>query len=341
MSDYIESKKGIVNILRQIVDDDLETNQKFTEVFKKYGDFLGVFVGYENGKTIKDDKNIPNGYDPRKRPWYIEAQKANALVLSDPYIDAFTSKPCVTFSVPLRAENALKGVLAFDTSLDNIKSMLNREEDAKNYYILVDTNGLILVHPKAKKDVGKHLKQTPIKGIAKLIKSKDHGIFTYDYKGQHKIIAFSRVKGTKMVALFSSSINSFLEKNDQNTKSNSIVAVIISLVGLVLLFFILSFLFKPINKLGYMVNDLAEGEGDLTKRLSIASKDEIGEISQDVNKFIEKIQDLILDSKKTSSENASVANELSSTSLGVGKRVEVETKLVNDMVLKGCPNCHK
>lgn len=37
-----------------------------------------------------------------------------------------------------------------------------------------------------------------------------------------------------------------------------------------------------------------------------------------------KIQTLIVNSKATSSENASVANELSQTSLAVGKKVEEE-----------------
>ncbi|MDY6120496.1 MAG: methyl-accepting chemotaxis protein, partial [Campylobacter sputorum] len=93
--------------------------------------------------------------------------------------------------------------------------------------------------------------------------------------------------------------------------------------------------FKPLNRLGLMIKDLAVGEGDLTKRVNITGKDEIAKIGKDVNTFIQKIQTLIVNSKATSSENASVANELSQTSLAVGKKVEEESAVVNNVTKDG------
>jgi len=46
---------------------------------------------------------------------------------------------------------------------------------------------------------------------------------------------------------------------------------------------------KALNSMIYMVKDLAEGEGDLTKRLVIASHDELGELAQWFNTFLDKI----------------------------------------------------
>lgn len=53
------------------------------------------------------DKSTPEGYDPRKRPWYIEAQNADKLVISDPYVDAFTEKLVITLSMPVKTVKTL------------------------------------------------------------------------------------------------------------------------------------------------------------------------------------------------------------------------------------------
>lgn len=50
---------------------------------------------------------------------------------------------------------------------------------------------------------------------------------------------------------------------------------------------------KPINETNYMLKDIAQGEGDLTRRLDVKSKDEIGILSKWFNIFIQKIQELI------------------------------------------------
>ncbi len=67
---------------------------------------------------------------------------------------------------------------------------------------------------------------------------------------------------------------------------------------------------KPLNLTVSMIRDIAEGEGDLTKRLIIKSKDEIGELSKWFNLFVEKLQDII----KDVSQNSTVVNT-SSTDL--------------------------
>lgn len=50
---------------------------------------------------------------------------------------------------------------------------------------------------------------------------------------------------------------------------------------------------RPLKRVSELVNDIAEGEGDLTRRLDINSKDEFGDLAQGFNRFIEKLQDLV------------------------------------------------
>lgn len=59
---------------------------------------------------------------------------------------------------------------------------------------------------------------------------------------------------------------------------------------------------RNIENTSHMLKDIAEGEGDLTKRLEVKSNDEIGEMTLWFNRFIEKIHDLIEEVIKNSNE---------------------------------------
>jgi len=91
----------------------------------------------------------------------------------------------------------------------------------------------------------------------------------------------------------------------------------------------------PITELEKVAEDLASGDGDLTKSLNIKSNDEIGLTAIAINRFIEKVRYIVSDAKKSATENAAVSSELSSTAINIGKRAEEEMRIVNATSQKG------
>ncbi|WP_104742993.1 methyl-accepting chemotaxis protein [Helicobacter cinaedi] len=94
---------------------------------------------------------------------------------------------------------------------------------------------------------------------------------------------------------------------DQIDKSESYLLLTMLVAGVLALFGLYVFfekeLVKPLNRLRDMAKDLSDGSGDLTKRLAIKSKDEVGLTSSYVNTFIQTIQETISLSKRVSLEN--------------------------------------
>lgn len=83
------------------------------------------------------------------------------------------------------------------------------------------------------------------------------------------------------------------------------------LITVFLLMFMLNFVVKnPLDELLKRVKDLASGDGDLTARVVVKSQDEIGKIGDNINSFIQKIQNTIL-----SSQNISKSVDVTSSSL--------------------------
>ena len=106
---------------------------------------------------------------------------------------------------------------------------------------------------------------------------------------------------------------------------------LIALVVMIAIYFLINaMIVSPLLGLKNKAQNLAEGDGDLTKQLDIKNDDEIGSASKEINKFIEKVRSTIALAKVTSSENASISHELSVTTLEVGKRVEASTNIINE-----------
>ncbi|MBZ8006522.1 methyl-accepting chemotaxis protein, partial [Campylobacter sp. RM9332] len=92
---------------------------------------------------------------------------------------------------------------------------------------------------------------------------------------------------------------------------------------------------RPLNNLTAKSNELSSGDGDLTKKLDDKGNDEIAQACKAINIFLEKVRILIAQAKDISNENASIANELSHTSLQTGKRAEEGSVIVTEVANKG------
>jgi methyl-accepting chemotaxis protein len=71
---------------------------------------------------------------------------------------------------------------------------------------------------------------------------------------------------------------------------------------------------RPLKRVVEMLKDIAEGEGDLTKRVEVTSQDEIGEVAHWFNTFIGKIHDIMAQVKEAAGRAATASQELSAAS---------------------------
>lgn len=79
-----------------------------------------------------------------------------------------------------------------------------------------------------------------------------------------------------------------------------------------IIFFVARNITRPIQGIVTMLKDISEGEGDLTKRLDVKSKDEIGDMAHYFNLTIDKIKGLVVIIKQQSTALLSIGNELAS-----------------------------
>lgn len=93
-----------------------------------------------------------------------------------------------------------------------------------------------------------------------------------------------------------------------------IVSIVSIALGIFFAYYLIKIITQPINNVVIRLKDIAQGEGDLTVRLDVDSKDELGQLSQWFNTFVEKIQDIISQVVDSTRQIASSSEQISSSS---------------------------
>nr|WP_243881684.1 methyl-accepting chemotaxis protein [Shewanella algae] len=73
------------------------------------------------------------------------------------------------------------------------------------------------------------------------------------------------------------------------------IVIVITLITATLILFAAQRTVTPIRNMLDNLNDIAQGEGDLTKRLQVHGEDEIAQLGQAFNRFVDKLQHIIRD----------------------------------------------
>ncbi len=90
----------------------------------------------------------------------------------------------------------------------------------------------------------------------------------------------------------------------------------------------------------FALQNIAEGDGDLTQRLAVSTNDELGELVAWFNTFVEKIHDVVVQFRDTANELSASATELNAQSsdtsdsiTGQQKEIEQVEKAMKEMSL--------
>ena len=146
-------------------------------------------------------------------------------------------------------------------------------------------------------------------------------------------ITLSDYKNNPVGKIFIAAPNKQIYEAIKMAESGMILQISVAIVAIILTIIILMtiikiYLIKPIDELANTVK-LSIGEGDLTTKVPVFGKDEIGTTANEFNDLVEKFRNIISLAKNSSGENASIANQLSSTSRIVGTSVESTSKTLD------------
>ena len=290
-------KKAIANYATSLAKRD-PSHQNITDVIripdiKK--EFLLIGGGYESdGSHFKSDPTWEPGasWDPRARPWYVKAKKEKSLVITEPYADSATGEILISVATPLINSNQFLGAVFFDLSLSGLSALVNRVQlfDA-GYIFIVSKSGIVIAHPESEKN-GKNMKSfLPNSRIQ--TDDIEHPIID----GEEFNLRFAKIpeQDWYIGVLLNEKV---AYKAITDMRNQVIIFSIIALIASVfLLQFIINKLLTPLTVLNSAIQNIASGEGDLTKRLSSNTDQEFAQLAEGFNQFTGNLQGQIKELK--------------------------------------------
>ena len=324
---WLSNKKNMVKIAAgELSNSQNIPKDELMNILIRYSKNIGsatAYIGFEDGRMISSTgKNYPSTYNPRVRPWYKQAILEGRVGVSKAYVGSTSKKMRVSIMAPLKKDGKLIGVFSIGIVLEDLDEVMKNAKFNGGYAIIYDNDNRIIAHPNVKLLGKKSL-------IAKKFNNLNDGLIHYVLKGTEKLISFYRTKETNWIVAISYNKKvaySFLDKQAINLL---ILGLIILAFSLLIVIFGTKYMMKPLNELNILVKNMASNDADLGQRLEVKSKDEFGEVSSDINLFIEKLHNIVKTSKDISIENSAISEELSTTATEVSNNIEKESKIVS------------
>jgi class 3 adenylate cyclase len=275
------------------------------QMFVRLKDFLGgavtsVFKGFADGKFIRAKTTLlPKDYDPRKRPWYLDAlQQAPGIPdgITAPYLDASTNHPTITiYHKVFNNAGALVGILGVDVDIAIASSNLITQFPVleKGQSILVSDKAVVLFHPDKTKvglDIGATGEELDIQ-LSQDIKNSNlqHKQYIGRRMNQTWYTGFYRVNGAPLAFVLSVPARTVLKPLHQLTFQ--MAALDLSIIfGLFFLLIIVSQkISRPIIALKESAVKVTE-DGSYRDAIEVKSRDEVGQLTAAFNEMMEGLR---------------------------------------------------
>ncbi|MGW8391793.1 methyl-accepting chemotaxis protein [Pseudoduganella sp. HUAS MS19] len=209
------------------------------------------------------------------------------------------------------------------------EAVRNYKLGQSGYVFLVRANGTVLIHRDPKMVDGKH-QLAEMHGMTPALAKRLLGgeAFVAD--------SFKGAEGEMLVASsFIPELNAYLLAQVPEAEvlagiargaamTSLIAAVIGGGIGMLAIFAIARAIASPVAKAAELLEDIASGGGDLTRRMPVQSKDELGALAAAFNKFVESLNTTILRVRDSSRAIGAATGDIASGNMDLSARTEAQ-----------------
>jgi methyl-accepting chemotaxis protein len=291
--------------------EELDLYKLYEDFGSSHPDLLYVYTGTKEGGFVQYPLEELGGYDPRQRPWYKQALASpNAPIITEAYQDVI-GKPVVTSALVVKNKQGdIIGVQGLDVTLSTLTDILsNTKLGESGYLILIDEAGTVLADAKTPENNFKNIKDLSSSLFSILQKSPNQHHFSTEHLGEDVDVAsyYSKELKWRFVGVIHS--DEILAPAYSMSLTITVIAFIMVTLFIAMGFWLANRIVQPINRVAEGLRNIAQGDGNLTKRLEIIGQDEVSELAQWFNQFLDSIHQLVVDIKTCASTLNVAANQ--------------------------------
>ncbi|RON71371.1 chemotaxis protein [Pseudomonas fluorescens] len=283
--------------------------------------------------------------------WYTCPRDNKRTCLLDPYADTVGGKEMLmtTISVPLIVDGKAIGVVGVDIALDalqaaTVDSQRNLFNNA-GHMLIVSGSGVLAADSSDAAKVGKKISDTLGAdgkdvlqllgtGTPKILEQGDliRAVYPVDPIGNSRAWGVVIDLPKQVLLADSVKLQAVLDDAQETGVFMALaVAVAAGLIGLLLIWLTASGVTRPINSVAEMLKNIASGEGDLTQRLNYSKQDELGELVNWFNRFLDKLQPTIAQIKQSITEARGTADQSSEIARQTSEGMQVQFREIDQV----------
>ncbi len=209
------------------------------------------------------------------------------------------------------------------------QAVRNYKLGQSGYVYLVRANGMILIHRDPKLVDGKH-QLSDMQGMTPALAKRLLGgeAFVAD--------SFKDANGEQLVASsFIPELNAYLVAQVPEAEvlagiasgaamTSLIAAIIGGGIGMLAIFVVSRAIAAPVVHAAELLEDIASGGGDLTRRMPVESQDEIGALAGAFNKFVESLNATVLRVRDSSRTIGAATGDIANGNMDLSARTEAQ-----------------
>ncbi|EGU47801.1 Methyl-accepting chemotaxis protein [Vibrio ichthyoenteri ATCC 700023] len=275
--------------------------ESYLSYLTKAGDFQIVYAGLDTGQFLQGVPLIDaTGFDPRTRPWYKDAIAAGQMQITEPYVDIGTQKLVVSIAKPFNTAG-IKGVLGADVEINALVSDIVESDQQGVFGFLVNSQGHIVAHANSDLTLKDLNRISPDLTMSKIIAlSTSDELQALSISDVDSLVASRKVPNTDWYYTIVVDKEHAFQSHQSLVRQSLVMGLIQVLVIALISLLIVKKALAPLNSLSESMQDLSQGNGDLTKRIKVETQDEIGLLAGHVNAFIAKLQEVVTDISQSS-----------------------------------------
>lgn len=287
--------------------------------------FSITYFGNEKGEMYRNDPNLnPPNYDPRVRSWYKGAKETNGRFLASPFVSASTNEFVVTLSEAVKKDNQFIGAIGANLTLEQLTLFVNKlNVPGDGYAVVVDKSDQIVAHPDSKLQSKKasELNENFAGGLLDKLVSK-RTLQDMPLDGRDRLIYATVIPNSNWSLILVMDKETLFAPVRSQLISQVIISFIILAVILIIMSLLLKVMLENLSTITKSLDEIANGNGDLTIRLEVKSGDEIGQLATSFNRFVEQLYGIISRLSATSKDLLSEAGGVSKVSGQQNERLQ-------------------
>jgi len=225
--------------------------------------------------------------------WFFDFAESDEQLSLNFDVDENTGVPTIFVNVRVAEDGEFLGVAGIGKSLQNLsKAVADYQVGESGVAYITDQSGAVQIHPKHS-DFPQLSRLIGSRAADELLKQGDFNYAETERDGEPLIVASTPLPNTQWRIVVELPEAEVYGQLTNTIVTLTIVSILVGIGFVVAMAWYARRIVKPIKRVASRLNNMASEGGDLTQRLEVETNDEIGELANGFNAFLENLGAII------------------------------------------------